>query len=114
VVSWQELQEEFFVKRSDTRDDCKAQTNGFSGPEYKKFSTAAEAEAYMKGEKVLGSTATASGPSEDGSRGQKRDYASVSDESQWMVVYSDGACKGNGQAGAVAGVGVFWGPNDPR
>ncbi|KAF9789798.1 ribonuclease H-like domain-containing protein [Thelephora terrestris] len=30
------------------------------------------------------------------------------------IVYSDGACKGNGGPGAVAGIGVWWGPNDPR
>ncbi|KAK0208946.1 ribonuclease H-like domain-containing protein, partial [Desarmillaria ectypa] len=29
-------------------------------------------------------------------------------------VFSDGACKGNGKTGAVAGVGVWWGHNDPR
>lgn len=30
------------------------------------------------------------------------------------IVYSDGACKANGARGAVAGIGVWWGPNDPR
>lgn len=30
------------------------------------------------------------------------------------IVYCDGACKGNGQVGAIAGVGVWWGPNDSR
>lgn len=35
-------------------------------------------------------------------------------EAGWSVVYSDGACKGNGKSGSVAGVGVWWGPNDPR
>ena len=30
------------------------------------------------------------------------------------IVYSDGACKGNGARHAVAGIGVWWGPNDPR
>lgn len=30
------------------------------------------------------------------------------------IVYSDGACKGNGGRNAVAGIGVWWGPNDPR
>jgi len=30
------------------------------------------------------------------------------------VVYTDGACKANGKPGAVAGVGVFWGPDDVR
>ncbi|KAH9938826.1 ribonuclease H-like domain-containing protein [Epithele typhae] len=38
----------------------------------------------------------------------------VEDESGWNVVYSDGACKGNGNAGSVAGVGVWWGPGDSR
>ncbi|KDR85557.1 hypothetical protein GALMADRAFT_35681, partial [Galerina marginata CBS 339.88] len=32
----------------------------------------------------------------------------------WDIVYSDGACKGNGKVGSIAGVGVWWGPNDSR
>ncbi len=31
-----------------------------------------------------------------------------------IVVYTDGSSLGNGQAGAVAGVGVYFGPRDPR
>lgn len=30
------------------------------------------------------------------------------------VVYTDGSCLGNGQSGCVAGIGVWWGPNDTR
>lgn len=30
------------------------------------------------------------------------------------IVYSDGACKGNGARDATAGIGVWWGPHDPR
>lgn len=30
------------------------------------------------------------------------------------VVYTDGACVGNGTPGCVGGVGVFWGEGDPR
>ena len=30
------------------------------------------------------------------------------------VVYTDGACSGNGQLGSVAGTGVWWGLDDPR
>jgi hypothetical protein len=30
------------------------------------------------------------------------------------VVYTDGACSRNGRAGSVAGIGVWWGPNDTR
>ena len=38
----------------------------------------------------------------------------IQDESGWDVVYSDGACKGNGKIGSIAGVGVWWGRDDPR
>lgn len=31
-----------------------------------------------------------------------------------IVVYCDGACKGNGKVGSVAGIGVWWGNNDSR
>ncbi|OWF45755.1 ribonuclease H1-like isoform X2 [Mizuhopecten yessoensis] len=31
-----------------------------------------------------------------------------------VVVYTDGGCTNNGQAGAQAGIGVYWGPDDPR
>lgn len=30
------------------------------------------------------------------------------------IVYCDGACKGNGQTGSIAGVGVYWGVGDSR
>jgi ribonuclease HI len=30
------------------------------------------------------------------------------------VVYTDGACSGNGQLGSTAGIGVWWGVNDSR
>jgi len=46
--------------------------------------------------------------------GRKRSISNVLDERQYQVVYSDGACKGNGKIGSTAGVGVFWGPDDPR
>lgn len=31
-----------------------------------------------------------------------------------MVVYTDGSCRGNGKPGSTAGVGVWWGVDDPR
>lgn len=57
------------------------------------------------------------------SKGKKRShndmevYNSISETSEStepLVVYSDGACKGNGKVGSVAGIGVWWGNNDPR
>ena len=54
-------------------------------------------------------------PSAAGSKTKKRPRSpDIEDEGDWDVVYSDGACKGNGQVGSVAGVGVWWGPDDPR
>jgi ribonuclease HI len=31
-----------------------------------------------------------------------------------MSIYTDGACRGNGKKGAFGGVGVYFGPQDPR
>jgi len=33
---------------------------------------------------------------------------------QWLKVYTDGSSLGNGKTGAVAGVGVYFGPGDSR
>ncbi|KAI0051199.1 hypothetical protein FA95DRAFT_1580754 [Auriscalpium vulgare] len=35
-------------------------------------------------------------------------------DSEPETVYSDGSCLGNGQAGSVAGIGVWWGHDDER
>lgn len=59
----------------------------------------------------------APGPAGAAPKRQKRDLARqqpVEDESAWQIVYSDGACKGNGRVGSVAGVGVWWGDVDER
>ena len=53
-------------------------------------------------------------PSRSNSRWAALASEVIQDESGWDVVYSDGACKGNGKVGSVAGVGVWWGDNDAR
>lgn len=35
-------------------------------------------------------------------------------EHRWSIVYTDGACSNNGKGTAAAGVGVWYGTNDPR
>jgi ribonuclease HI len=57
---------------------------------------------------------TISSPSNDTKWRQRESSPNVEDESTWDVAYSDGACKGNGQPGSVAGIGVWWGRDDPR
>ena len=36
------------------------------------------------------------------------------EQSDQYIVYCDGASKGNGTDSAIAGIGVWWGPDDPR
>ena len=44
----------------------------------------------------------------------KRTIGEAENESGWDIVYSDGACKGNGKVDSVAGLGVWWGHHDAR
>lgn len=87
------------------RDECLKQTSGFPGSKYKKFYTLGEAKEWVK----RPDAATTSTPKE-----VTKMIRSTVDESGWQVVYSDGACKGNGAPGSVAGIGVWWGSDDPR
>ena len=153
------------------------QIHGVKGPKYKKFSTRAEAEAYvaqgrnrnatltyeqLSPEKkhqmeiinrsapglVIGSTyapkdafgntfETGTGPlppgAEDGfdpniklnvagqvvhkteeEKAKKKTITKERNRRGMMPIYTDGSSLRNGQAGARAGVGVFFGPGDPR
>ncbi|EJC98408.1 uncharacterized protein FOMMEDRAFT_23654 [Fomitiporia mediterranea MF3/22] len=113
-------------------DDCEEQVKGFNGAKYKKFRTLREAEQFV-GIPSTASTSTsitspsrsisrfdpvqrAVGMSEDSKTNSKPNVSPEDAESEegYDVVYADGACKGNGQVGSVAGVGVWWGHNDPR
>ena len=70
-------------------EECKREIH--KKPKYKKFGTRAEAEAFH-----------ANGP-----------YATAATEYE-VVVYTDGACRGNGRAGAKGGIGIYFGPGDAR
>jgi len=110
--------------------------NGFHGAVYKKLTTETEARAFIAGESShkppssgpsskVSSTiisplrlASTSVSSKSSNPVESRPLAAVvsveEDELGCDVVYSDGACKGNGKVGSVAGVGVWWGWNDTR
>ncbi|KAH8092193.1 hypothetical protein BXZ70DRAFT_951650 [Cristinia sonorae] len=108
------------------RDECEAQVKGYTGAKYKKFHTAEEAEewkALQLGGAPLASSSKPSAVRPTGrpypdphegrpstSKGKERDSLDADRD----IVYSDGACKGNGKAGSVAGVGVWWGHKDAR
>lgn len=114
-----------------TWEECEAQVKNFHGAVYKKLTTETEALAFMTTESHL--SAPSSKPSSSAALpatiSPPRSVAATSstfhpstavvtkvkeEEPGYDVVYSDGACKGNGQVVSVAGVGVWWGWNDPR
>jgi len=111
-----------------TWEDCKQQVSGYPKAQFKKFHTKAAAEAFVKVGLASGSVAAAAGasakPQKDKNVGplakstymQRKMGASPEKEhgGEWDVVYTDGACQGNGKKGAVAGIGIWWGNNDPR
>ena len=79
-------------------DECKASVNGYKNATYKKFDKRQAAEAFMaenSSESVLKS---------DSQTDFEPDY----------YVYTDGACSNNGKENAVAGIGIFFGTDDPR
>ncbi|TFK26659.1 ribonuclease H-like protein, partial [Coprinopsis marcescibilis] len=78
---------------------------------YKKFSTAEEAKAFVKGKEYSNATSSTASSSNI----KKRPIATaVENEDMYDIVYTDGASKDNGKPSAVAGVGVWWGRGDPR
>ncbi|KAF9011124.1 ribonuclease H-like domain-containing protein [Cyathus striatus] len=106
-----------------TWEECQEQTHGVSGSIHAKFSSAAEAEDFIYGKgsskDITSARATtqrsytsANAPKEMDKK--QVNISDIEDESSWDVVYTDGACKGNGKVGCIAGIGVWWGPNDPR
>ncbi|KXX77023.1 Ribonuclease H [Madurella mycetomatis] len=92
---------------------------GWKGPKYKKFETRAEAEAFVR---TYGKTVTM--PDVSGLDGEeaevppakkaKKAAKPTPSGANVLVVYTDGSSLGNGRSGASAGVGVFFGVNDPR
>ena len=122
--------------------DAQKQIAGVKGPKYKKFPTRAEAEAFVKS--GGGSSIPIRTPVEKvrtmAKEGKPKREKSIEDEyeeefehfakrartssvsvkeevstqGKEIVVFTDGSSLGNGKSNARAGVGVFFGENDPR
>lgn len=105
---------------------------GVKAPKYKKFDTREAAEEWLEG---FGAIAQVPAPSKEeyvDEEDEEEDDVSpaakkikvASDELAVLVqgdldedlleIYTDGSTLANGQNGAVAGVGVFFGDGDPR
>ena len=122
-----------------TREDCREQVDGYSCAKYKKLRTIGEAEAWVFGGAsqsgpieqrsdpypVRPKTKSANHSHDQASAGPSNDTSDAAAEPSRVtasflsapvedVVYTDGACSGNGQYGSVAGIGVWWGSYDTR
>lgn len=124
-----------------SRPECEKQIKGVVGAKFKKFDSLKEAEVFVKegpqqftkpvkpkvvalgGLRVVkGSTPydrpDPSTSSSSSSSKTKDHFVRVNGvrvaASDSIVVYTDGSSRGNGQQGCQAGLGVFFGVNDPR
>lgn len=108
--------------------DAEIYIKGAKGCQQKKFPTRAEAEAFVKGganaaagvkneiakSKSKLPSAASSATSSSNAKSKTKDIAIPKIKGEVLTVYTDGACTNNGQWGARAGYGVFFGSNDPN
>ena len=74
----------------DNWESCKEQVQGFKGAVFKKFKTKQEALIFLNNQEEI----------------LKQDSN--------IYVYCDGSCSHNGKPTAKAGIGIYFGENDPR
>lgn len=100
--------------------ECQQNTNGYPGPIFKKFDTRAEAEAFIleKGDKIEIQLTTKVEGTNPGAPSafsmMMKKPAKVEPFEPDYYVYTDGSCSNNGKADAAAGIGIYFGENDPR
>lgn len=98
-------------------DECKSHVDRYPGAVYKSFTDRQEAQRFLgpgasKASRVSKSTAKSHVPKIAAVDADL--FHPVVRVNQNMVVYTDGACKGNGGRYAKAGVGVWFGHGDAR
>jgi ribonuclease HI len=90
--------------------ECRALTEGFSGAVYKKFDNREDAEMFLIQNTLLMK------PTREPKK--KSTKAIVEIEASTFVpdyyVYTDGSCSNNGSRHAAAGIGIYFGEDDPR
>jgi len=86
--------------------ECNQSVKGYKNAAYKKFDTKQEADDFVshKGSIDVSSLAPA----------HTNINLNLGDFQPDYYVYTDGACSKNGMRNASAGIGVFFGENDPR
>ena len=111
----------------NTWAECKSLTDGYSGSKFKCFDIEEEAEAYVSQNKpkleVL-SSKIVEGTIKNNSLNaidllmkpiiKKEPIINSVPIQDHEYVYTDGSCSNNGRPNAEAGIGVYFGENDPR
>ena len=82
-----------------TWDECNGAVKGYKNASYKKFDTKQEAEDFVANNGVVQDTSSS---------------VELVDFKPDYYVYTDGACSKNGTSVASAGIGIFFGLDDPR
>ncbi|KAI2465718.1 ribonuclease H-like protein [Annulohypoxylon bovei var. microspora] len=99
-------------------DKASLAIKGWKGPKYKRFDTREDAIEYIRthGNEAAQEVLSKEGvePPSKKKKSSGKEVLVVEDELDVVHVYTDGSSIGNGRAGAVAGVGVYFGPNDER
>jgi ribonuclease HI len=81
-----------------TWDECNRSVKGYKNAVYKKFDTKQEAEDFVANNEVV----------------QEMPSDALVDFEPDYYVYTDGACSKNGTRIASAGIGIYFGNDDPR
>ncbi|KAL2264995.1 hypothetical protein VTJ83DRAFT_7505 [Remersonia thermophila] len=95
---------------------------GWKMPKYRKFDTREEAEEFVRTYRAGAAGDASAQAALDGdaadeepvSQTKTAAMASLQQQNSVVVVYTDGSSRANGRADAAAGVGVYFGPGDPR
>lgn len=100
-------------------DTASLAIKGWKGPKYKRFDTREDAENYIRahGDAAAQATLGKNGdepPAKKSKKTTATEGLQVLDEPDVIHVYTDGSSLSNGRAGAVAGVGVWFGEGDKR
>lgn len=105
----------------ETWSAASEQIKDVKGPKYKKFATREEAEEFVKSGGKASKKAEVSKPSaKEKSNGTRAEGPSAkkiktgSSNGRTVKVWTDGSSRRNGQVGAAAGVGVYFGEGDSR
>lgn len=98
-------------------NDCKESINGYSGAIYKKFNNRNDAENFVK----YGNNGNSKNEEKKLMNKNNHEHIKINikkiNKKEFIpdiYVYTDGACSKNGSSNARAGLGVYFGENDPR